>query len=69
MNRASPRSRAAALGAVLALLAAGGAGAVELVETPYLKDEVAAGRLPPVGRRVPMRPSVVEFSAPDRTIG
>ena len=41
------------------LLAAGAAAAGELVETPMLRDEVAAGKLPPVQERVPRTPLVV----------
>ena len=40
-----------------------------LVETPSLSDDVAAGRLPPIGRRVPAAPAIAEFSGPGAQIG
>lgn len=39
----------------------GAAAGRELVETPMLRDEVAAGKLPPVAQRVPATPLVVAF--------
>ncbi len=57
------------LGLALGLLGAGAAAAMELVETPYFKDAVAAGRLPAVAQRVPSRPSVVAFDGPGLAIG
>ncbi len=70
MSRPPPRRRLApSLGLALVLLGAGAAAAMELVETPYFKDAVAAGRLPAVGQRMPSRPSVVGFDGPERTIG
>ena len=49
---------------ILLLLSAApwsGAVATELVETPMFRDEVAAGKLPPVAKRVPNTPLVVTF--------
>lgn len=44
------------------LLTAGrGASALEFIETPMLKDAVAAGKLPAVGQRVPQMPLVTKF--------
>jgi peptide/nickel transport system substrate-binding protein len=63
------RHLAPSLGFVLVLLGAGAGAAMELVETPYFKDAVAAGRLPAVDQRVPSRPSVVAFDGAERTIG
>ena len=54
----APRVLIAALLAVLLPAVAG--AQIALVETPSLKDEVAAGKLPPVARRVPAEPLVVE---------
>jgi len=55
---------ARALAAVLlgALLPAAAAAQIALLETPSLRDEVAAGKLPPVTQRVPAEPLVVEES-------
>ena len=69
MSGRVPGRLVGALGAALAVLAAGGTGAVELIETPYFEPDVIAGNLPPVDRRVPGRPRVVEFPQPDRAIG
>ena len=71
MSRPPPPCRhlAPSLGLALVLLGAGAAAAMELVETPYFKDAVAAGRLPAVDQRVPSRPSVVEFDRPELAIG
>jgi peptide/nickel transport system substrate-binding protein len=50
------------LPAWLVLLAtAGPAASAAQVETPMLKDEVAAGKLPPVHRRLPQSPLVVRL--------
>src|SRR5258706_4426328 len=46
---------------LLAVLAPLAAAAPELVETPMFKGEVAAGKLPPVLKRVPGAPLVVAF--------
>ena len=55
-----------ALGALLAvalMAAARPAGALPpLVETPDLMGDVDAGRLPPIGERIPKDPLVVEFA-------
>ncbi|HZD25212.1 MAG TPA: ABC transporter substrate-binding protein [Alphaproteobacteria bacterium] len=60
---------AAALAAVLLAIPAGAsAAALALKETPMLAPQVAAGKLPPIGERVPEEPSVVQFSG-DKTIG
>ena len=52
-----------------AALAAARVEAVGLVETPSLRAEVAAGRLPAIDKRVPSTPSVVRFTAADKRIG
>ena len=47
-----------------ALLSAAGAAAAALeIETPMLKEEVAAGKLPPVSRRLPQTPLVVKLDS------
>ncbi|MBI3514483.1 MAG: ABC transporter substrate-binding protein [Proteobacteria bacterium] len=51
----------AALG-VVAALASPAADLPRLTETPELVAEVAAGRLPPIERRIPQTPLLVEFS-------
>jgi len=55
-------ARALLAAAVTALLlpAVAAHASIALVETPSLRDEVAAGKLPPVTRRVPSEPLVVE---------
>ena len=55
------------LGALLGAPAPGTAG--DYVETPYLLDAVAAGALPPIARRLPERPSVVEVKQEGYEIG
>ena len=55
------------LAALLGAPAPGAAG--DYVETPYLLDAVAAGALPPVARRLPERPSVVEAKQEGYAIG
>jgi peptide/nickel transport system substrate-binding protein len=69
MTAWSRRRRAAALGAVLCLFVGGGAEALDLVETPFFKDHVAAGRLPPIAERAPASPKVIDFDGDDRRIG
>ncbi len=55
---------ALALPALLAL-APGRAAALDLKETPYFADQVKAGKLPPVARRLPEQPLVVDRFAGD----
>jgi peptide/nickel transport system substrate-binding protein len=67
------RLRAALLG-LLALAAAGAAGAGELlpgrwVETPALVDAVSAGDLPPIEQRLPRPPSVATFGRDGQVVG
>ena len=54
--------------ALLSLLLIAGPDAfaqpAELQETPALEAEVAAGRLPPVERRIPEQPLTVTYEAP-----
>ena len=52
----APCSFAALLG-----LGAAGAAAADYVETPYFRDAVAEGALPPVGERLPEHPARVRF--------
>ncbi len=40
-----------------------------MIETPYLSAAVAAGRLPPVGERIPVEPAVVDLVRLGRTVG
>src|SRR5919206_2983566 len=40
-----------------------------LVETPALREQVAAGRLPPVDKRVPQEPLVVHLGDNGTTLG
>jgi peptide/nickel transport system substrate-binding protein len=54
--------------AVLSLLVGGQAQALNYVETPSLADDVAAGRLPPVGDRLPSDPAI-EQGRPGRPGG
>ena len=67
--------------AILAILAAavgasaraaettGNSAPVKPVETPFLLQEVAAGKLPPVAQRIPEDPNLVHFTANGTTIG
>jgi hypothetical protein len=38
-------------------------------ESPWLRDDVSAGRLPPVGERLPADPLVVDLKAQGKEIG
>ena len=58
----------AGLGALLGTLAFA-CSAAEYVETPWFREAVAAGALPPVAERLPERPSVVELGGDGREIG
>ena len=60
----APCSFAALLG-----LGAAGAAAADYVETPYFRDAVAEGALPPVGERLPEHPARVRFEREGREIG
>lgn len=51
----------AALAAASLAGASGTAQAAPYIEQPRFKDRVAAGALPPIGRRLPEQPSVVSF--------
>lgn len=55
--------------ALLAAFACVSAAAAELVETPMYKDQVVAGKLPPVAKRVPSAPLVVGFDGKTTGIG
>jgi peptide/nickel transport system substrate-binding protein len=59
------------MGAVLIMAGVWGAPAraVEYQETPMFKDDVAAGKLPPVAERLPEHPAVIDLKAMGRTIG
>jgi peptide/nickel transport system substrate-binding protein len=63
MNR---RSAWLAFALATALLCAGAAGAEE---PPLLKEDVEAGRLPPMAQRLPRTPLVVDVDRSDWTIG
>ena len=45
------------------------AAAVDLVETNYLAERVAKGKLPPVHERAPTQPSIVEFDGKTKRLG
>ena len=59
--------------AVLVCLAAaclpGGAHALDYSETPFLEERVAKGALPPVARRLPKAPVVVDLAGRGRELG
>lgn len=58
--------------AVLLTLLAGGAPparAFEMQETPSLRADVAAGKLPPVAARAPEQPLIVDLKAAGKTMG
>lgn len=64
----------AAAGLVAVALAAAGtppgpAAAADYIETPMLQPLVDKGELPPVARRLPKTPLVVDFAGTDKTIG
>ena len=60
----------AGLGALFGVFAfAGAAAATDYVETPYFRESVTVGALPPVAERLPARPSVVDFGGDGREIG
>jgi len=63
MNR-----RGFVLALTAAMLVAPGAWAA-LIETPFLADEVAAGKLPPVAQRIPHEPSLAELETLGRPGG
>jgi peptide/nickel transport system substrate-binding protein len=62
------RALAAVLLLALAALAAPGPAAA-YVETPMLREKVAAGELPPVADRLPAEPRVVDLAAMRREVG
>jgi len=69
-RRALNGRRAAPLAALLgALLLMPAAPALALTETPMFKDDVAAGKLPPVAERLPRTPAVVKFEGDDLQTG
>ena len=49
--------------------ASAGALAIELVEPPTLAAQVAAGKLPPIAKRLPLKPSIANFAPDWRTPG
>jgi peptide/nickel transport system substrate-binding protein len=55
------------LAAVLAVQPAGAVAAYQ--ESPWLSADVSAGRLPPIGERLPSDPLVVDLKAEDKEIG
>ncbi len=68
-----PALRAGVALLALSLLGAFGTRALaeqpHMVETPMLRDEVAAGKLPPVRQRVPATPLTVKLDGPGQQIG
>ena len=67
-NRDAPSAWAMLTLACL-LATAGAAAAAEYIETPWFRDAVAAGALPPVAERLPERPSVVDLGGDGREVG
>jgi len=60
----------AAMLLILGLLGAPPASTAEAYqESPWLRDDVSAGRLPPVGERLPADPLVVDLKAEGKEIG
>ena len=60
----------AAMLLILGLLGAPPASTAEAYqESPWLRDDVSAGRLPPVGERLPADPLVVDLKAQGKEIG
>ncbi len=62
------RAIAAALALTL-LVATGAARAFDMQETPSLRAEVAAGKLPPVAERAPQEPLIVDLKSEGKRIG
>jgi peptide/nickel transport system substrate-binding protein len=65
-------TRPARIALVALWLAAFGRGAGvagELIETPMLAEAVKAGQLPPVGKRVPVKPRVIDLATLGREPG
>ncbi|MGK9164865.1 ABC transporter substrate-binding protein [Inquilinus limosus] len=60
---------AAAAAVALAVAVPAGAASLTLVETPMYEQDVAAGKLPPVAKRVPEAPSVVDVAAEGKEPG
>ncbi len=65
------RLRGPVILAALALIVAGGSalGAPKPVGPPYFADRVAAGKLPPVARRLPANPAIAVFDREGQTLG
>jgi peptide/nickel transport system substrate-binding protein len=65
------RRALAALAVVAALLGARAFAAppVVPVETPFFAKDVADGKLPPIEKRLPSEPRIVDFDEPGRAIG
>jgi peptide/nickel transport system substrate-binding protein len=58
------------VGLLSALLASPGWGqGVTPVETPMFLEQVASGKLPPVARRIPAEPSIVQLTGADQSVG
>lgn len=58
-----------AAGLLVACAFASGGAAAPFKETPWLADDVAAGRFPPIEKRLPAEPLVVAPNRPDWTPG
>lgn len=69
MNRAAAPLWAALAVAGLLAAAPPAAATPRLVETPMFRDMVRSGALPPVIRRVPKTPAIVEFDRPGTEMG
>ncbi len=68
-SRPRRRQLTGALIAALIVAAPVAALALELVETPMLAADVAAGKLPPVAERVPLKPNVIALDGKGQEIG
>lgn len=67
-----PAIRACGLAAILALTASPAWTQIAertYIETPGLAEDVAAGRLPPVEKRIPLEPNVMSLEWPNTRIG
>src|SRR5882672_207115 len=58
-----------AFGATLAPSSASAQAVPKMVEPPLFADAVAAGKLPPVAKRIPAHPSIVSYAGTDKKPG
>jgi len=64
-----PDPRVCALLLLVSLLSGAGAAAEAYQESPWLRADVSAGRLPPVAERLPADPLIVDMAAEGKEIG